>query len=140
MVLFSPTAHRETWSDLVDICFAESDIGWAVGENGKILHIDNGTMVNKEEFETQFSEIDFVLYPNPVKNTININYNLPENQKIKIAIYGVHGKELSILKNAIQISGNHTLQFDASSLAEGIYFIKLNTMKSTNSAKFVKLN
>ena len=64
-------------------------------------------------------------YPNPFNPVTNINFALPFDGKVTITIYDITGREVKTLVNDFQPAGYHTLQFDASSFASGVYFYRI---------------
>ena len=70
-------------------------------------------------------------YPNPFNPTTTIKYSIPPStehysvQHTTLKIYDILGREVAILVNELQQSGNYQVIFDASNLASGIYFYKL---------------
>lgn len=71
----------------------------------------------------------FKLYPNPANYTLNISGNeLPKD--FEIAIYGIHGTEISRHQNQKSI--------DISGLASGVYFVTLTTNKGKYTQKLIK--
>jgi hypothetical protein len=76
-------------------------------------------------------------YPNPFNPTTKINYEILTNSFVKITVYNVLGKEVKTLVNSYQNAGMHTVEFNASSLASGIYFSRL---ESNGYVTFGKMN
>lgn len=73
----------------------------------------------------------FTMYPNPVKDILNIS--LQDDNNASIAIYNTLGqlvKEVRVTEKSISI--------DVSVLSKATYFIKINAGKTTYNAKFVK--
>jgi len=73
---------------------------------------------------------DFVLgqnYPNPFNPTTTISYDLKSSGKVRLAVYDLMGKEVAVLMDGVQTTGNHKIQFTGSNLTSGIYFYKLET-------------
>src|SRR6056297_16664 len=69
-------------------------------------------------------------YPNPFNPTTNISFTLPERAAVSLKVYDVMGREVATLANNRSFTGgSHTLTFDASSLASGVYIYRL-TMDS----------
>lgn len=66
-------------------------------------------------------------YPNPFNPSTTIAYSLKANDKVKLSVYDVTGKEVAVLVDGIQSAGTHTVQFDGTNLTSGIYFYKLQT-------------
>lgn len=80
---------------------------------------------------------DFVLsqnYPNPFNPTTSIQYQLPEGSNVKVVVYDALGKQVAVLVNSYQGAGSYTTNFNASNLASGIYFCRME------AGKFVKVN
>lgn len=66
-------------------------------------------------------------YPNPFNPTTNISFTLPERAEVSLKVYDVMGREVATLANSRSfIGGSHTLTFDASSLASGMYIYRLS--------------
>ena len=73
------------------------------------------------------------IFPNPANDILNIDFEDDFNDSIDILD----------LSGKIIISNNqrakNTIQFDISSLAQGIYFVKLKTDKGGHVSKFIKI-
>ncbi|MBN1348241.1 T9SS type A sorting domain-containing protein, partial [candidate division KSB1 bacterium] len=76
-------------------------------------------------------------YPNPFNPVTTIMYKLPEIAKVKLAVYNVLGKEISILVNEILSAGEHKVQFNASHLSSGLYFYRLEAGSMVISKKLM---
>ena len=79
-------------------------------------------------------------YPNPFNPVTKIRYSLPSAQDVTLKVYDLHGKEIATLVNARQAAGEHSLNFDASRFASGVYFYKLTAgaFNETKKMLFVK--
>ncbi|MBX7046260.1 MAG: T9SS type A sorting domain-containing protein [Ignavibacteria bacterium] len=75
-------------------------------------------------------------YPNPFNPSTRINYDLPFDSKVSIKLYDVTGKEVASIVNQAQTAGYYTVNFNASSLASGVYFYQINA--DGGSQKFAK--
>ncbi len=64
-------------------------------------------------------------YPNPFNHQTRIRYQLPVSGFIKLNIYDAQGRIVQKLVNAHQSAGLNEVYLDASDLASGIYFYKL---------------
>jgi len=68
----------------------------------------------------------FTIYPNPVVSTIYLTFDMENEKSVNIRLFDVFGRNVKTLLNQQIGEGKHTLQFDASDLSQGIYFIKVN--------------
>jgi ELWxxDGT repeat protein len=76
-------------------------------------------------------------YPNPFNPTTNISFKLPQATHVEITIYDMLGREISTLVNGRRSAGQHTITFDASSLATGMYIYQLSTEESVKTKKMM---
>lgn len=76
-------------------------------------------------------------YPNPFNPTTKISYHIPKNEYVSLKVYDILGKEVAILVNKNQNSGNYNVNFDASSLPSGIYFYKLQAGNYIDTKKML---
>ena len=70
-------------------------------------------------------------YPNPFNPTTTIEYQLEKAQDVRLAVYDVLGRQVALLADGVQPAGTFHADFDASSLASGMYLYKLETESST---------
>ncbi len=64
-------------------------------------------------------------YPNPFNPATSIQFDLAENSMVKLAIYDILGKEVSVLVNQQLEAGVHNITFNAGKLSSGVYFYRL---------------
>ncbi|MCG8372626.1 MAG: T9SS type A sorting domain-containing protein, partial [Balneolales bacterium] len=65
-------------------------------------------------------------YPNPFNPSTTITFDLPEQGRVRVDVFDIGGRLVSILANQNYQQGNHQLVFDASGLASGVYIIRAN--------------
>ena len=61
-------------------------------------------------------------YPNPFNSSTKISYSLVRKSHVKITIYDILGKEVSVPVNGVFNNGKYYLDFNANNLASGLYF------------------
>ncbi len=64
-------------------------------------------------------------YPNPFNPITKINFAIPKQGFVSLKVYDVLGREVVTLVNEVKTAGNYLVDFDASELASGVYFYKL---------------
>ncbi len=72
---------------------------------------------------------DFALlpnYPNPFNPATTIRFTLPRRSRAQLTVFDLQGKIVARLLDKDLSPGEHTLQFDASELASGVYFYELS--------------
>ncbi|MFO7526399.1 MAG: T9SS type A sorting domain-containing protein [Ignavibacteriaceae bacterium] len=81
----------------------------------------------------------FQNYPNPFNPTTTIKYSIAEPQKVKLIIYTLLGEEVQILVDDYKFAGNHSVIFNASDLASGVYIYTLFSGNQSTSKKLILL-
>ena len=100
--------------------------------------VDDFQAVRLDEVELMPDEFGIVsAYPNPFNNRTVIQYNLPEACNLKIKVINVLGESVTNLFEGGAEVGMHSIDFNASNLASGIYYVKLNSDKSSSTRKIV---
>jgi hypothetical protein len=64
-------------------------------------------------------------YPNPFNPSTRIAYELPQAADVRLVVYDLFGREVARLVDATQGAGRHEVVFEASSLASGPYFYRI---------------
>ena len=76
---------------------------------------------------------DVAIVPNPAVSEVNIIF--PISLEVDIRVFDITGK-LMIYNRDVQVATNYTM--DISSLANGVYFIRLNSVQGTFTKKLIK--
>jgi hypothetical protein len=78
-------------------------------------------------------------YPNPFNPSTVISYQLSVDSKVSLKVYNVLGKEVTTLVDGEQRAGEHSVNFNANNLTNGVYFYQLNAGNFTQTKKMVLL-
>ena len=78
-------------------------------------------------------------YPNPFNPSTTIRYELPHASRVSLKVYNTLGQEVATLVNETKPAGVYTVQFDAGSLASGVYFYRLQAGDFVEAKKLVLL-
>jgi hypothetical protein len=103
--------------------------------DGTVYRAMHRTISVKEPTNVTDNGITFLFqnYPNPFNPTTVIKYQLSDASQVSLRVYDVMGREVATLVNSFQNKGSYDVAFNATGLASGIYFYKLNT----NNKQFV---
>jgi predicted extracellular nuclease len=76
-------------------------------------------------------------YPNPFNPSTTIRYAIPATGMTSLKIYNILGQEVATLVNEVLPAGVYTVRFDASSLASGLYFFRIQSGSFSQVKKMV---
>jgi hypothetical protein len=74
-------------------------------------------------------------YPNPFNAVTTIQFHVPKKAFITIKLYNILGKEVDELVSRYFEPGYHSVKWDASDFASGVYFYKLTTSDGISMIK-----
>ncbi len=106
-------------------------------ENGQNIYLKNISFFIGQTPPPAYpdSNKDFVVYPNPAKNIINLHLNLPNASEGFFQITDLQGKVILEFNEPKLL--NQFINFDVSSLADGMYLLHLRTNNVRSSERFV---
>ncbi|MCB2213305.1 T9SS type A sorting domain-containing protein [bacterium] len=78
-------------------------------------------------------------YPNPFNPTTTLAVTLPEAAELTVNVFNITGQLVTTLANGNYTAGRHTLTFDASNLASGLYFVRATVPGQLNQTQKVML-
>jgi len=76
-------------------------------------------------------------YPNPFNPTTVISWQLPVGSPVKLTVYNLVGQLVTTLVDERQSAGSHSVEWDATGLASGVYICHLQADKYVESRKMV---
>jgi rhamnogalacturonan endolyase len=77
-------------------------------------------------------------YPNPFNPETVIRFDLPEPCHVKINLYDINGRLVTVLVNSNYQPGSHQIIFNGKNYASGIYFLQSEMISSTSSHVFTQ--
>jgi len=120
----------------------QDETGKKINENvksGEEITISN-TQINKLMVSTELMPDKYVLYqnyPNPFNPSTTIKFALPQDSKVNLIIYSILGEEVGQLINQEMKAGYHHIEFNASTLASGVYLYRLQAGSFVETKKMV---
>ncbi len=85
-----------------------------------------------------FTPVEYTLsqnYPNPFNPTTKINFSIQKAGKVQLKVYDMLGREVATLVDKDMNAGQHTVQFDASNLASGVYIYRIQASQEFSAVK-----
>ena len=124
------------WKIIITDIYPATDngilLGWGLQFNNQII---TGTGGIANEVPGKFNLHQN--YPNPFNPKTTINYEVAKNVYVKIVVFDILGREVKSLVNEMQKAGSYSVVFDASNLASGTYFYKMEAGDYLNTKKMI---
>lgn len=76
-------------------------------------------------------------YPNPFNPTTSINYSLNESGLVTLTVYNLQGQMVTELVNESKARGEYSVTWDASNVASGIYYYRLQSNENVLTQKMM---
>lgn len=76
-------------------------------------------------------------YPNPFNPETKINFDIPEFSNVKISVYDISGKLVSVLINNKLNSGKYSVSFSGKKISSGVYFARLETQTYSSIIRMI---
>jgi len=117
-----------------------NDMGSYGGPNATSWNIVTG--IEDDETEELQSPTQFELaqnYPNPFNPSTTIQYSIKERASVELVLYDILGRQVVVLVNEEQDVGYYKVNFNAKSLASGIYFYRIQAGSFVETKKMVLL-
>lgn len=125
----------------MDLVYTSGTVyAYAVATDGSVIKLVD-VLVGVNNGNTNIPS-DYALeqnYPNPFNPSTTINYSLPEASNVTLKIYDVLGNEVMVVVNEHKTAGRHSATVDASNLASGVYFYRLEAGSYTDTKKMTLL-
>lgn len=116
-----------SWDDLVDMRIAVVNTN---RDSSGTYNLTISSTIPDEDTITQN-------YPNPFNPATTIEFALTDQKDVKVEVYDRIGRKISTLVDDRLNRGFHTVQFDGSGLASGVYFYRIVTDQSVTTRKMV---
>jgi hypothetical protein len=76
-------------------------------------------------------------YPNPFNPKTVVRSQYPVASWVKLAVYDLLGREVTVLVNEWRAAGSYQDSFDGTGLASGVYFCRMTAGSFTQSRKMI---
>jgi hypothetical protein len=104
----------------------------------KIVDRDNISKFSDVRSVRNTGNVDFTIYPNPVKDVMKVDINADKADKGVMIITDISGKQ--VYSRQVNVAaGNNTISVDISNITQGAYIIKIQLSDDTIVKKFTKM-
>ncbi len=91
------------------------------------------TVINYDQSKVK----DVSFFPNPVGETANLRFRLEDNERLKVSICDLLGRELMNVSDESRMAGENGLSFSTANLPAGVYFYKIASDFGADVGKFI---
>jgi hypothetical protein len=109
----------------------ESYLATKYGLTTGIVEREGGSLPEKYVLEQN--------YPNPFNPTTVVSFQLPEASNVRLVVYDILGREVSVLVNERKAAGSYSVSFDAQGMASGMYLYRLQAGNFVQTRKLLLL-
>jgi hypothetical protein len=134
-VLGSLGTH-EHWNDSLHMQYSRN---LGTGNGIELVRGDAVTSVAVDEPTLADQALLYQNYPNPFNPSTVIRYQLPVASLVRLTVYDMSGREVSVLVDERKGPGNYEVQFNGSGLASGVYICRLIAGSNNEARKLLLL-
>jgi len=98
-----------------------------------VVGVRQGWLIAPKEFAL------YQNYPNPFNPSTTIKYELPKSSEVKLSVFDMLGREVSVLVNERREAGVHEVKFEGANYASGVYVYRLQAGELVQSRKLMIL-
>lgn len=103
-----------------------------------VLRYNSGLELSNSEFN--YKKNTFTIYPNPVNQTVNLDFKLNESEELSIDLFDINGAKITnLIKGKSFQTGYHSQKLELpEALSKGIYFLNISNGSTASNVKIVK--
>ena len=100
----------------------------------------NEKTIPDNALQFEIAQNSYKVFPNPVRNTLTVNYTLANSSKVEMRLIDRSGKIVAQLEKAEKQKGSHQLVWNETHhLLQGMYILEIETNQGKQHFKVVKL-
>ena len=101
--------------------------------DGEVLRLRPGAGTSIGDARGDLSPVELhPAYPDPFHATTRIQYSLAAPTHVSVEVYNVLGQRVETLQSNTQPTGDHTVEWDATNHASGMYMVTLRANDNTH--------
>ena len=122
--LSKPLEAAECFSNIVNN-YSDNPLSGLADNELKRLGSQAEKDINYEATAGENNEFATGNYPNPFNPSTTISYTVPSDGRVLITIYDVLGRKVADLYDGVVTAGSHSVIWNGSNFASGIYFYRI---------------
>jgi hypothetical protein len=141
-VVVNATTEKNFYNTPQDLAYANVSKKLVVADQGnqRVLIFSKGGSTSVKAVDNQPKQITLLQnYPNPFNPSTTIPYQLVKSGHTRLTVLNVLGQKVATLINEEQSAGSHFVVWNASGIASGVYFYRLESGAQTVVKKLVLL-
>ncbi|MCK9220844.1 MAG: T9SS type A sorting domain-containing protein [Bacteroidales bacterium] len=91
-------------------------------------------------FHPQHEKQQLIIYPNPVKSRIKIEFELLQPEQAMVYVFSVRGEQLIAIGYKANQSGKQSYEMDVTDLTCGLYSVRIVSNSFTGTSKLIKID
>jgi hypothetical protein len=127
----------EHWDNATDQRYSRN---LGTGTGIELVKIQTVTSVDGSRSKTQPTE--FILepnYPNPFNPSTNFSFSLPSKSFVSLEVFDIVGREVATIVSEEMPAGKYSKQWNASTLASGVYLYRMQSNNFIQTRKLILL-
>jgi hypothetical protein len=93
----------------------------------------------KPQYQADQVEDTITVSPNPANPVTTITYSIKNPSNVRLSIYSANGQKVATLVNGPMSAGTHSVTFNGSKYASGVYFYRFESAGLNKSRKMLLL-
>ncbi len=111
----------------------------AIYDNGESEKVGPVNIRFFEGVDEQMTNLNFLAYPNPANDVLNVQYSLDEQAQVEMDILDLTGKRIELIESGAKAAGQQQYAISINKLHQGIYFLRIQVNGKPMTQKIVKL-
>jgi hypothetical protein len=130
----SPTHSFLNW--IGDASGNANPLNLTMNSSQAVLALSDGPVVAVEDPPVAFA---LAARPNPSSGSTRIEFALPRETRVRLAVYDVTGREVARLVDGVQSAGRHAVSWGSRETRGGLYFVRFETSDGTRNKRIAVL-
>lgn len=134
--LYIPTSSEYVWMGVSLAAYKGKQVlvklSGVPGSGGNAMYIDDINLAEATGISEKQAESLFNIYPNPANQSSKVNFMVKGNKNVSLDVINVNGQTVqSVINHKNLTEGNYNFDVNTSTLAEGVYMVKLTVGDKT---------